>query len=327
MDSVEYIQSSKMEYLGCFHANLKCDLPSLISLANQFSSSNLTSPIYLNMSVEGLPGLKEIYLGNSRIDRLEIGDSLILRYVDNHPWSPVNLPNSAVDTVVISEGNHDFYLKDSLLYMRAPEVGADGLLGVSRGWFESIRGEKVTGYPITSTPWNYTQFGDAVVATVGFPRGEWFLPKNLNKNVSYMFGRFVPVPTYCCDFVDKIMLTDDSDLASFRLNTFAREGDRPIEVYLNVNPSKTKLVLECCLSPLMHFIVPKGKLGRFIAAGFPVERLTESTEETLAVDAVTADPESGGPRGTYDISGRRIPDGATLSPGIYIIDGRKTIVR
>ncbi len=77
----------------------------------------------------------------------------------------------------------------------------------------------------------------------------------------------------------------------------------------------------------MRFIVPKGMLGRFIANGFPADRLTESTDETLGLETISADSAGGVRKGTFDISGRRIPEGAALAPGMYIIDGRKTIVR
>lgn len=43
-----------------------------------------------------------------------------------------------------------------------------------------------------------------------------------------------------------------------------------------------------------------------------------------SIDPVTADTH---PRGTYNLAGQRIPDNTNLTPGLYIRDGRKTIVR
>ncbi len=324
IDSLEYLSSSKLEYLGCFHANLKTNLPSLISIGNQFSEDpTVISRSHLNLSIEGLPNLKEIYLGNSTIDKLEIGDSLIFRFIEKTAWCPIYLPNSVIDKVVIPDGNKNFYVKDSLLYIRKPPRGYDGLMGESRGTFESIRGNQIIGYSKDVLG----PFGDIAIATVGYPRGVWFTPRNIPKTRNYIYKDFAPVPTYCCDYVDKIMLPQDCDPSSFRLNTYAREGNRPIEVYLNLSPSKTNDILECCVSPLMRFIVPKGMLGRFIANGFPADRLTESTDETLGLETISADSAGGVRKGTFDISGRRIPEGAALAPGMYIIDGRKTIVR
>lgn len=347
MSSLDFIQSSKMEYLSCFKPNLTLELPSLISIANQFSSPDMAmKEKFVDIKVEDLPHLKEIYLGNSRIDKMEIGDSLILRYLKyynwprekSYAWFPIYLPGSAIDKVEISSGNNDFYVKDSLLYIRKPERGADGIYGKGRGMYNSIRIERSGLYvydycsdlPI---PWNEGGIlGDIPVATVGFPRGEWFFPKNIKYypkvGIKQSEGGPIinPIPTYCCDFVDKIMITEESNPSSYRLNTYAREGNRPIRVFLT-KTTQLQDVLDCCISPLITFVVPKGKLGRYIAAGFPADRISDDWDEAMSLESIDADPESGGPRGTYDISGRRIPDGAALSPGMYIIDGRKTIIR
>lgn len=336
-----------MEYLSCFKPNLTLELPSLISIANQFSSPDMAmKEKFVDIKVEDLPHLKEIYLGNSRIDKMEIGDSLILRYLKyynwprekSYAWFPIYLPGSAIDKVEISSGNNDFYVKDSLLYIRKPERGTDGIYGEGRGMYNSIRIERSGLYvydycsdlPI---PWNEGGIlGDIPVATVGFPRGEWFFPKNIKYypkvGIKQSEGGPIinPIPTYCCDFVDKIMITEESNPSSYRLNTYAREGNRPIRVFLT-KTTQLQDVLDCCISPLITFVVPKGKLGRYIAAGFPADRISDDWDEAMSLESIDADPESGGPRGTYDISGRRIPDGAALSPGMYIIDGRKTIIR
>ena len=182
----------------------------------------------------------------------------------------------------------------------------------------NLKGEPIVLRGYRNPNPDYSPSTDTVaVAAVGYPRGEWFAPKN---------NRWGGV-TYCCDYVDNIRLNPSFEPKGYYLRTYTRPDTERIKVYVGLPTSKASEVTACCASPLMDFIVPKGMLGRYIAAGLPADRTFEDTDGVLGIDDTVADPAESAPRGRFTIDGRRIPDGATLAPGFYIIDGKKTYIR
>lgn len=316
------IKSARLKYLPFVNPGMVIDCPELEAIVYD---------TYNGAAITSFPTLKQLVLTDCLVDSLVIPDSLLNGIaihrdgpdISMFQWYALKSTGSAVDKLKIGGNNTSYLVKDSILLSLSPEWPTDIpyptlLAGFRVELTDILSGDNVglRGYH-NSNPDYAPSIDTLAVAAVGFPRGEWFTPKN---------NRWGGV-TWCCDYVDKILITPDFNPEGYTLRTYTRPETDRIKVFVGTPTSESKTLLDCCPSPLMDFIVPKGMLGRYIASGLPADRTYEDTDGVLGIDGVDADPAADARRGIFTIDGRRISDGSTLAPGIYIIDGRKHLVR
>lgn len=259
-------------------------------------------------SLTGMNMLRQIDLEDCKIDTIEIPQQLINGYYDHDndylPFYGVSLRGSVVDHVIIEGDNRDYCIKDSLLL--TPRRERDRSVLPADTVFKSI-----DRYLVVS--WDVPTSNDTVaVAAVGFPRGEWFVPKNNPYNGV----------TYCCDYVEKIRLTSDFDPIGYSLRTYTRPATDSIMVYVELPPQRSTDIVECCQSECMIFVVPKGMWRKYVGEGLPPDR-TQEDPGWDAIEVIEQDELSPSVKRIYTIDGRLVPEGTRMSPGIYIIDGKK----
>lgn len=319
------LNSTKLKYLPFVNEGMYIDCPGLEAI--QYKNLN-------GVSITSFPTLKQLILTDCAVNELVIPDSLLNGLAINYPpygpegdsytyaWDALQIKNSVIDKLTIGKNNTSYLVKDSILLSVPPQWPTDLPYPIPMMNFRveltNLKGEPIVLRGYRNPNPDYSPSTDTVaVAAVGYPRGKWFVPKN---------NRWGGV-TYCCDYVDNIRLNPSFEPKGYYLRTYTRPDTERINVYVGLPTSKASDITACCASPLMDFYVPQGMLGRFIAAGLPADRTFEDTDGVLGIDDTEADPAASAPRGRYTIDGRRIPDGATLAPGFYIIDGRKTYIR
>lgn len=326
MPNLMSLQSDSLGFLGVVNPGMRFNIPNIRGIS--------VSDTY-DVSFTNLERLTELIVTNSAIDSLTIPKTLRNAYWDpvetdthfSHEWYlyyTLQMKQSAVDDVTIDPDNDSFILKDSLilalpmptfLYASSRPTPAHGkrcFWGLSgqtlQYWYDEDKIPVGIDFVYTDT---------VAIASAGFPKGEWFTPRN---------NRYGGV-TYNCDYVNNIMLGNSFEPKGYFLTTYRRAEDQRIKVYISLAPKYVEDILNCCISPLMDFIVPKGMIGRYLAQGLPMDRTSEDPTGMLSIVSISIDSKEPTSTGTYDLYGRRISDDSNLPPGIFIVDGKKKIVR
>ncbi|MCM1115983.1 MAG: leucine-rich repeat domain-containing protein [Pseudoflavonifractor sp.] len=317
------LESDTLEYITNLNPGMELRTPALKAIRSDST---------FDISITGLDKMRQLYLTDCAVDSLAVPASLLNGYQKGRPlkwgaynykpWYAMKFKRSSVDKVSLSEDNVSFIIKDGLL-LSLPlwlDISSDRFSGYDYFLYPfGLDIEAVLGLGYQPDGYIHGQTSDTIaVAAIGFPRGKSYTPKN------NPYGGV----TINCDYVDNIILETSYSPKGNYLTTYHRSAERPrIKVFVSISPARGQDVINCCISPLMDFIVPKGMLGRYIAAGFPADRTFEDATGTLAIEEILAGPDTHRVMGTYDLSGRKMPEDATLSPGIYIKDGQKIMVR
>lgn len=318
LPELESIKGTGVIYMPFVNPGMKMDIPNIKGIRAKQS---------YDFSIVDRDSLRQICLIDSRSDTIEIPATTLNGYVDYSnvdnnnayfdAWVAIKAERSVADVVTLDPANVSFTIKDDLLLClpMTERIWRPRYIDPEKEYtYVNLDGNRAVDLGLRPRPQDKHITDTVAVMAIGYPCGDWFTPRN---------NRYGGV-TYCCDYVDSIRLTPGFSPRGYYLNTYQRDDEKRIKVFVGLPTDSADVIMDCCISPLMDFIVPEGMLGRYIAAGLPADRTSVDTEGVLGITAVSPDT-AAGRRGTYTLDGRRIPHGVTPAPGIYIIDGRKVV--
>lgn len=206
-------------------------------------SADLTGLI--NVHVD-LPKMKRLTAYSATLDYLRIPTQFRNTEI-NYAISPDSFRYVTIDSICIDSNNPSFSVRDSLLLGSFREYSTD------------------------------TEPTTIALASIGFPRGGCFVPHN-NPYNGVAFN---------CDYIDSLVINQDFDPTirhhqydeGYHFKTYTRSEDNPVHVYIKTQNQYIEGLLKCFPDmrdiSFFKFFIPEGSGLRFLAAGWPADKLFE----------------------------------------------------